>query len=224
MFSILSSRQQQQQQESERARKETIRKGIKFTLSHFKKPIFPRIITSRSPTYDGPQIKVVYNEKEMFRTYEQSKFIDCRVSMYRSSYATEEYHYDENLNLQMADLITFNVCKLIFIRESAQIKALYAILKAIKRELSGKPTILRSTSSFHIYQPIEPHTPEQIKEFIDHIIRQYPELQIFGFPEQQLGGIFNSYQQEQLYNPSMLLIPGTFDSKMSRKEKLRKSC
>lgn len=70
--------------------------------------------------------------------------------------------------------------------------------------------------SFHIYQPIEPHPLEQIKEFIDHIIRQYPELQlILRFPEQKFSsGIFDSsHQQEQLHNPPMLLIPGTFDSK-----------
>jgi hypothetical protein len=217
MFSILSSRQQQQ--ESERARKETIRKGIKFILSHFKKPIFPRTTTSRSTTYDGPQIKVVYNEKEMFRTYEQSKFIDCRVSMYRSSYATEEYHDDENLKLQMVDLIIIDICKPIFMRESAQIKALYAILQAIKGTLTGKPTILWSMGSFHIYQPIEPQTPEQIKKFIDYIIRQYPELQlILGFQEQRLSGIYNSYQQVQLYNPSMLLIPGTFNSNVEKRK------
>jgi hypothetical protein len=64
-------------------------------------------------------------------------------------------------------------------------------------------------ASFHIYQPIEPHPLEQIRKFIDHVIRQYPELQLISnFPEL----IFNSFpQKEQLHNPSMLLIPGTFD-------------
>ena len=201
-----------QQQESEK-RKNKVKQNIRFILSHFKEPIFPRTITSRSTTCDGPQFKVVYDEKEMFRTYEQSKFIDCRVSVYRSSVSTEECHDDENLNLQLADLITFNVYKPIFMRESAQIKALYAILQAIKRILPGKPTILRSMGAFHIYQPIKPHPLEQINEFIDHIIG--PELRLtLRFPEQNFsGGIFDSsHQHEQLHNPSMLLIPGTFDS------------
>jgi hypothetical protein len=115
--------------------------NIRFILSHFKEPPFPRTISSINTAYYGTHFKVVYDEKEMFRTYEQSKFIDCRVSIYRSSYATEECHDDENLNLREADLITFSVYKPIFMRESAQIKALYAILQAIKRILTGKPTL-----------------------------------------------------------------------------------
>ena len=209
------------QQESEKM-KNKVKQNIRFILSHFKEPIFPRTITSRSTTCDGTQFKVVYNEKEMFRTYEQSKFIDCRVSVYRSSYATEECHEDENLNLQVADMITVNLYKPIFMRESAQIKALYAILQEIKRILTGKPTILRSMGAFHIYQPIEPQPLEQIKEFIDHIIRQYPELRLMlRYPEQKFsGGIFDSsHQQDQLHNPSMLLVPGTFDSNNIEKRK-----
>jgi hypothetical protein len=82
-------------------------------------------------------------------------------------------------------------------------------LDAIKKILAGIPTILQSRSSFHIYQPIEPHPLEQIKQFIDHIIRQYPELQlILKFP----GQIFDS-------RPSMLLIPGTFDSNIEKRKK-----
>ena len=207
---FLSSHQQQSEK-----RKNKVEQNIRFILSHFKEPLFPRTITARSTTCDETQFKVVYDEKEMFRTYEQSKFIDCRVGIYRSPYATEEYHDDENLKLQVADLITFNVYKPIFMRESAQLKAVYAILQAIKRILTGKPTILRTMGAFHIYQPIEPHPLEQIKEFIDHIFRQSPELRlILRFPEQKFSsGIFDSsHQQEQLHNPSMLLIPGTFDS------------
>ena len=192
--------------------KNKIKQNIRFILSHFKEPIFPRTISSRSTTCAGTQIKVVYNEKEMFKAYEQSEFIDCRVSVYRSSYATQECHHThEN---QVADLITFNVYKPIFMRESAQIKALYAILQAIKRILNGKPTIVKSIDSFHIYQPIEPHPLEQIKKFIDHTIRQYPELQlVLRSPEQ----IFDSFPQEKLQNPFMLSIPGTFDLNIEKR-------
>jgi hypothetical protein len=210
LLSILSK-----QQESKRKRRKKVGEGVRCILSHFKQPIFPRTITSRSTTCDGTQFKVVYDEKEMFRTYEQSKFIDCRVNIYRSSYPTEECHDDENLNLQLADMITVNLYKPMFMRESVQIKALYAILQSIKRILTGKPTILRSMGAFHIYQPIEPHPLEQIKEFTDHIFKQYPELRpMLRFPEEKFSsGIFDSSrQQEQLHNPSMLLIPGTFDS------------
>jgi hypothetical protein len=190
--------------EQSKKRKNKVKQNIRFILSHFKEPIFPRTISSRNTMYDATQFKVAYSEEEMLRTYEQSKFIDCRVSIYRSSYA-QECPEDQRI----ADLIIFNVYKPIFMRESVQIKALYVILDAIKKILAGIPTILQSRSSFHIYQPIEPHPLEQIKQFIDHIIRQYPELQlILKFP----GQIFDS-------RPSMLLIPGTFDSNIEKRKK-----
>ena len=195
---FLSSHPQQSKK-----RKNKVKQNIRFILNHFKGPIFPRIISSRSTMYDATQFKVVYNEKEMIRIYEQSEFIDCRVSVYRSLYATQECHGN-----QVADLIFFNVYKPIFMRESAQIKAIYAILQAIKRMLNGKPTILRSAGSFHIYQPVEPHPLEQIKKFIDHIVRLYPELQLVSRSPEQIPDSFP--QEEKLQNPSMLLIPGTF--------------
>jgi hypothetical protein len=196
---LLSSHPQQSKK-----RKNKVKQNIRFILNHFKGPIFPRIISSRSTMYGATQFKVVYNEKEMIRIYEQSEFIDCRVSIYPSSYAQE---CPDDQDLQIADLIIFNVYKPTFMRESAHIKALYAVLHAMKKILAGKPTILRSTSCFHIYQPIEPHPLEQIKQFIDHIIKQNPELQlVLKFPE-------------RLHYPSMLLIPGTFDSNIEKRKK-----
>ena len=86
---------------------------------------------SRSTKGDERQFKVVSNEEEMLRTYEESKFIDCRVSIYRSSLITQKCHDDQNP--QVADLIFFDIYKPRFMRESAQIKALYAILLGIKQ-------------------------------------------------------------------------------------------
>src|SRR5215510_6389613 len=163
-------------------RKSKVEQNIKYILSHFKEPIFPRIITSRSTKGDETQFKVVYNEEEILRTYEESKFIDCRVSIYRSSLITQKCHDDQDP--QVVDLIFFDIYKPTFMRESAQIKALYAILQAIKQILNGKPSILRSIDSFHICQPIEPSSFDQIKKFIDNVIGQYPELQlVLRFPE-----------------------------------------
>jgi hypothetical protein len=206
LFSLLS-KQQYKQQESKRKRRERVREGIKCILSHFKEPVFPRTIRSINTTYNGTQFKVVYDEKEMFRTYEQSKFIDCRVSIYPSLYATKENYNDKYANMQLADLITFDLHKSVFMRESAQIKALYAILQAIKKILAGRPTILCSGNAFHICQPIEPDPTEQIEEFRDHIINEYPALGLFL----RLSKL-DPFHVQQPYNPSMLLIPGTLSS------------
>jgi len=205
---FLSSHQQQSEK-----RKTKVKQNIRFILSHFKEPTFPRTITSRSTMCDGTQFKVVYDEKEMFRTYEQSKFIDCRVSIYPSLYATKEYYNDKDVNMQLADLITFDLHKSVFMRESAQIKALYAILQAIKKILAGRPTILCSGNAFHICQPIEPDPTEQIEEFRDRIINEYPALGLFL----RLSKLDPCHPQ-QPYNPSMLLIPGTLSSKCEEGE------
>ncbi len=87
-------------------RKNKVKQNIRCILSHFKEPIFPRTISSRSTTYDTTQFKIAYSEKEMFRIYEQSKFIDCRVSIYRSSYAQER---PDDQNPEIADLITLQL-------------------------------------------------------------------------------------------------------------------
>lgn len=206
MFSLIS-KQQQKQQESKRRRSEKVREGIKCILSHFKEPIFPRTIRSINTTYHGSQFKVVYDEKQMFRTYEQSKFIDCRVSIYPSLYATKEYSNDKDVNVQLADLISFDLYKSIFMRESAQIKALYAILQGFKKFLAARPTILCSGNAFHIYQPIGLHPTERIEEFRNCIINGYPALGLFL----RLSKLDPCHVQ-QPYNPSMLLIPGTLSS------------
>ncbi|MGC1933248.1 MAG: hypothetical protein WA667_30105 [Candidatus Nitrosopolaris sp.] len=111
MFPLLSSRQQQQKhQESKRTRKEKIRKGIKFILSHFNEPVFPRTISSTNTPCYGPKFKIVYNEKEMLRAYEHSNFIDCRVSINPS------LNNSKNVNTASADLITFDLYKSVFMK------------------------------------------------------------------------------------------------------------
>jgi hypothetical protein len=199
-------------QQSEK-RNNRVKQNIGFILSHFKEPIFPRVISSRSIICEGTEFQVVYNEEDMFEAYEQSKFIDCRVSVCRSSNLEYNSH-EENQNTQLAEMITISLYKPIFMRESAQIKALYAILQAIKRILTGKPTILWSMATFHIYQPIVSQPLELIKE-LNHIIKQFPQLQLaFGLSTPKFSiSIFDySHQQEWLQNHTTLLIPGTFNS------------
>jgi hypothetical protein len=72
---VLSSHSEQSKQ-----RKNKVKQNIRFILSHFKEPIFPRTISSRSTAYNATQFKVVYNEKEMFRFHEHSKFIVAELA------------------------------------------------------------------------------------------------------------------------------------------------
>jgi hypothetical protein len=93
-----------------------MKQNVEFILSHFKEPIFPRVISSRSIISEGTEFQVVYNEEDMFEAYEQSNFIDCRVSVSRSSKLKHNYDYEENLNTQLADMITISLYKPIFMR------------------------------------------------------------------------------------------------------------
>jgi hypothetical protein len=61
--------------------------------------------SKKSTEYDATQFNVAYSEEEMLRTYEQSKYIDCRVSIYRSPYVK----YDHQ-----ADSKAFLICKWCF--------------------------------------------------------------------------------------------------------------
>lgn len=211
MFSLLSSRQQQQQknQELKRTRKEKIRKGIKFILGHFKEPVFPRTISSTNSHY-GSKFKIVYNKNEMLRAYENSNFIDCRVSV------NPPLNDSKEIDTASADLITFDLYKSVFMRESAQIKALYAILQAFRKILL-RPTVLWSGNAFYMCQPIEPYPIQQIEKFRDHVIKQYPLLR---FPEQDFVGCeLDPCHKQGSYNPSMLMIAGTLNSNCIVKSK-----
>jgi len=86
-------------------------------------------------------------------------------------------------------------------------------MQAIKKILDGRPTILCTGNAFHIYQSIEPDPTEQIEEFINRIINEYPALGLFS----RLSKLDPCHPQE-LYNPSMLLIPSTLSSKCDEGE------
>jgi hypothetical protein len=96
-------------------------------------------------------------------------------------------------------------------RESAQIKMLYAILQAFRKMLL-RPTVLWSGNLFSIYQPIESSPIHQIEKFRDHILKQYPLL---SFPEQD----FVSCESDPCHVNSMLMIAGTLNSKCVVKSK-----
>jgi hypothetical protein len=204
MFSLLSSQEQQHKNESQRSRRDKIRNGIKLTLSHFKEPVFPRTISSTDSHY-GPKFKIVYSENEMLKAYENSNFIDCRVSV------NPPLNNSKEIDTASADLITFDLEKSVFMRESAQIKMLYAILHAFRKMLL-RPTVLWSGNSFSIYQPIGSTPIHQIEIFRDHVIKQYPLL---GFLEQD----FVSYESDPYHVNSMLMIAGTLNSKCVVKSK-----
>ncbi len=218
-----------QQKQSQMSRK--VREGINFILRHFPEDkIFPRAISTKDSS--GEEF-IVYNKKEMFRAYEQSDFIDCKVSCY----ATEENIDDSGLNRQTPDFILIDMNSSILSfgavphfdsRLVDQVEALYAILQNIKELLHGaNPTILWAGNCFHIYQPVQAITLEEIEEFIDSTY--IAEFRRFLTQEYILSNLFLDFSKQRLilyktndyyyWNNNgisfhhMLIIPGTLKSK-----------
>lgn len=56
-----------------------IEEGLDFILNHFKEPIFPRTISTK--TTEGRQV-VVYNKEEVLARFKAANFLDCKISAY----------------------------------------------------------------------------------------------------------------------------------------------
>ena len=69
-------------------RKKEIEEGINFILNYYPKyNIFTRAISTQALPRESPII--IHYKNEMFRPYEQSSFIDCKVTVY--PFTTEKF-------------------------------------------------------------------------------------------------------------------------------------
>ena len=55
------------------------KEGIKFIMSHFQEPLFPRTISTKFTS--NTQI-TVFNIEQVYEEFEKSNFIDCRISAF----------------------------------------------------------------------------------------------------------------------------------------------
>jgi hypothetical protein len=209
----LSQRQSQK-------RKKKVKQGINFVLNHFPKDnIFPRELSTQALAGEPPVI--IHNKKEMFRVYEQSDFIDCKVSAY-PAFTSEKFIHNNGINIQTPDFIFINMASKQSSSSSPtilscnsgsvivdQVKALCPILQNIKELLYGaKPTILWDGSGFQIYQPVQTITLEDIeKEFID--FEHLEEFRRFVTKQYLLSNLFLEFSKHMLlsYSKDIRLYP-----------------
>lgn len=70
--------------------------------------MFPREISTQQSSSYVQSGTIVYNKKEMFSVYEQSDFIDCKVSAYPAFTSKKFIHYN-TVNIQTPDFIFINI-------------------------------------------------------------------------------------------------------------------
>jgi hypothetical protein len=91
MYSFLQKKQTQ--------KKLKVPEGINFILRHFPEDkIFPGTISTK---YSPGEEFMTYSKKEMFGSFEQADFIDCKIRTY-AAYSANEYFYihDNGIDIQ----------------------------------------------------------------------------------------------------------------------------
>ena len=210
-------------QQGKKSKKKKIKEGINLILNHFHKhDVFPRAISTQALPRESPVI--IHDENEMFRAYEQSGFIDCKVSVYPLT--TEKFIHHNGINIHTSDFIFINLTS----KSSSlsppppsptilscnagsgivdQAKALYSILQNIKDLLSeARPTILWTGNGFQVYQPVNTITLEDMEEeYID--LEYLHEFRKFVSKQQVLSNLFLEFSKQRLlsYNNTTRLYP-----------------
>ena len=124
--------------------------GIKFILSHFNEPIYPRRIF----TPIEKQV-TVYSFEDIVKKFIEARFEDCRISAY--PYFGEKQHW--YLGYQRPDLLFIDLDRDHFNNITTLNRVLRKSLENIKDKLrcnDARPTVLESGSGgYHIIQPLE---------------------------------------------------------------------
>ena len=195
-------------------RKKKIKEGINFILNHFHKhDVFPRAVSTQALPGESPII--IHDENEMFRAYERSGFIDCRVSVY-SAFTTEKFIHHNGINIHAPDFIFINLTSKYSSLSSPlptsptilscnagnglvdQAKELFSILQNIKDLLyEARPTILWTGNGFQVYQPVKTITLEDMEEeYID--LEYLEEFRKFVSRQQVLSNLFLEFLKQRL--------------------------
>jgi hypothetical protein len=131
------------------SKKETVRKNLKFILSHFEgqEHKFPRSITAMKI---GNQAHV-NSEEEILQYFCESDFNDCSVSIYP--------FYDGKLQVSFPSIIhiylDLSLCTLCKYPKNKLDYLLKQTLIKMEKEIKGMPTVLWNGEGYHICLPID---------------------------------------------------------------------
>jgi hypothetical protein len=151
----------------------------------------------------GKQFEI-FNKGAMFRAYEDSEFIDCRVNAYPS------YIEYKGIQRYPPNFIFADLDLLLTRTEQSLDKALSDTLRVIRFKLNGSPTVLWTGNGYHIYQPIDAVILEQFSQFEEF---ENPSLKFIRFAENYLTSGKSDPSHSPSFKSCMIRIPGTYNSK-----------
>jgi hypothetical protein len=201
--------------------------GLDYILSHFKEPIWPRTIASR--TTEGRQL-VVGSRKEALARYAQANWLDCRISAYPPNATVNPSDLQRFQGLTTITprniIVIIDLDQQSFKSDKALNLALTKALQNIKSILGVEPTVIWSGNGYHIYLVMDSEgiVLENIKEFSVYKNVQI-SLEFLRFTEQFLsyGKSDKQHNTTVSYNNSMMRIPGSFNSKNNSQIRIVKS-
>jgi len=177
-----------------------IEQGLDFILGHFKEPIWPRTIFTKTL---GRQI-TVYSKEETIARFKQSNLLDCRIN------ADPDYTEFKGINRQPPNFIFIDIDRCLFKTDKEFWDVVQETSKNIEQTLGGIPSVLWSGNGVHICQPIEAIVLEQESKFAQF---DQPSQTLLKFSAQ----FFSNYKCDPNNNPAfkscLLRIPGSYNSK-----------
>ena len=184
-----------------------IEQGIKFILSHFSEPIYPRRIF----TPIEKQV-TIYSFEDVFKKFIGAGFEDCRISAF-PYYGQKQHWY---LGYQRPDLLFVDLDRNQFKNTVTLDRALKKTLENIKNKLccyDALPTVLESGSGgYHLIQPMQAPDLKNIDYFTKWSKEPNKEFIRFLEPFLSPKADPNHYHNVSMNN-YLLRVPGSINSK-----------
>jgi hypothetical protein len=167
-------------------------------------PPFPRTISTCRT--EGRQVEV-YSVEEMFKQFELSQFLDCRINAYPK---ITKY---KDINMQPP---TFVMCDLDITKfriERQLLQSLDETVDNIGKEINGVPMVLFTGNGYHVYQPTTLPVLEQESIFAKF---DNPSTEFIRYAAQKWTNGKNDPSNHPSVNSCLLRVPHSINSKNNR--------
>lgn len=189
----------------------TLEEGLDYILNNFEgQRLFPRTISTK--TTEGRQV-VVNSREEALARFEQSNFLDCRISAYPPPSEVSTF---VGLNLNTApNVVMIDLDRETFSTQRAFEMALTKTLRKISKILISEPTVIWSGSGYHIYLVLDAFVLEGEDAFNNSKFGSNPSQKFLRFAEWFLsnGKCDPQHNKTVSFKNCMLRIPGSINSK-----------
>jgi hypothetical protein len=185
--------------------------GLEFILIHFKEPLFPRTISTK--TTQGRQLAVNSREEALAR-FEQANELDCRIAaypVYSQSYIKGTGISPDFLFIDL-DSGQFDGSKS---RLDRCLNKTLANIRTKFNDSSLQPTVIWSGNGYHIYLPVEGFVLESQDVFAEYISSNECSRKFMQFAERFLSDDKADlcHWKGVSFKNCMLRVPGSINSK-----------